>query len=65
MNYVNYDKLEIQKGIKLLQHFQNNLFSNFFYKFFSSIYKIHQLNVMKITKKDYKKGLVKDVKVFL
>ena len=26
---------------------------------------IHQLNIIKIIKKDYKKNLVKDIKVFL
>ena len=34
-----------------------------FYKYI--ILKIHQLNVIKIIKKDYKKELVKDIKVFL
>ena len=42
MNYVNHDKVDLI----------------FFYKFFSYIkkcLKIHQLNIIKITKKDYKK----------
>ena len=27
--------------------------------------KIHQLNMIKITKKDYRKGIVKQIKIFL
>ena len=41
--------------------------NNFFIKLFH-IYKnleIHQLNIIKIVKKDYKRNLVKDIKVFV
>ena len=47
---------------------KQKFFINVFYNFFSSIWKclkINQRNIIKITKKYSKKGLGKDIKVFL
>ena len=44
--------------------FSSNFFINFYFRTQKCL-KIHQLNVIKIIKKDSKKNLVKDIKVFL
>ena len=71
-NYVNHAKVEIQKCVMLLKHFRSStdfffFFLNelFFIKSFQKCLKIYQLNITKITKKDYKENLVKNIKVFL
>ena len=61
MNYVNHNKVKIQNW-----HFFY-FFYNFFYNFFSYIYKIYKNLSAKYHQenKDYKKKLVKDIKIFL
>ena len=50
---------------KTLTAFLNLLINQIFFHIFQNFLKIHQLNIIKITKKDYKEKLVKDIKFFL
>ena len=59
MNYGNHDKMNCSSFMS-----SDNFFHNLFLHI-SKCLKIHQLNIIEMIKKDYKKKLVKDKKVFL
>ena len=74
MNYLNHDKVEIQKCVKLLYIFKSSnkwiffLFIYFFYNSFFTYMKMSKNSSARYypdNKKDCKKGLVKNIKVFL
>ena len=59
-DFTGFSGILINKTLLLLLTFLENCFSHL-----QKCLTIHQLNIIKVTKEDYKNSLVKDIKVFL